>query len=258
MSDAVRPVQEDELHAYVDDRLDLRRRAEIDAALADDPELRRRVDAWRNHSEMLHAAYAFKAREPVPARLEVSRLLAERSHTPAGARVAAGIALALMVGAAGGTAAGWYARGQQRPGEIARIATEATAAYRTFASDNVRPVEVDGKNRAELVTWMSQRLGRPLDIPDLSKLGYRFMGGRLLSASLGPAALLMYEDDRGSRMILFVLPMHGAMTEPLQPIRANTAGGYAWINNRIGYGVVSADDTPAIQTLAEQMQTDTR
>jgi anti-sigma factor RsiW len=105
---------------------------------------------------------------------------------------------------------------------------------------------------------MSQRLGRPLDIPDLSKLGYRFMGGRLLSASLGPAALLMYEDDRGSRMILFVLPMHGAMTEPLQPIRANTAGGYAWINNRIGYGVVSADDTPAIQTLAEQMQTDTR
>jgi hypothetical protein len=52
--------------------------------------------------------------------------------------------------------------------------------------------------------------------------------------------------------------MHGAMTEPLQPIRANAAGGYAWINNRVGYGVVAGADTPSIERLAEQVRTEMR
>jgi anti-sigma factor RsiW len=258
MTEGTRPVQEEDLHAFVDDRLDPRRRAEIEEALAADPALRRRVESWRAQRDALREAYAFKAREPVPAALDIGRLLERRATRPTRMRMVASIALALAVGALGGGAAGWFARGPQRPGEIARIGLEATAAYRVFAPDMIRPVEMDAKNRAELVSWMSARLGRPISVPDLSRLGYRFMGGRLVSAALGPAALLMYDDAQGTRITVYVLPMHGAMTEPLQPVRADAAGGYAWIDNRIGYGVISANDSPEMQMLAEQVRTEMR
>jgi anti-sigma factor RsiW len=250
------PVREDELHAYVDERLAPARRAEVEAVLQEDAALRRRVAAWRRQREGLAEAFAFKAREPVPATLGVSRLIEQRASQPMRLRVAAAVALALVLGAAGGGAGGWVLRGRQRPGEIARIGIEATTAYRVFAADMMRPVEMDAANREELIRWISRRLGRPIDVPDLSRLGYRFMGGRVVAAALGPAALLMYEDNQGGRITVFVLPMHGAMTEPLQPIQANAAGGYAWINNRVGYGVVSGPDSPDIERLAEEVRTE--
>jgi anti-sigma factor RsiW len=253
-----RPVQEDELHAYVDRRLDGGRRAEIENLLAADPALARRVEAWSQQRAALGEAFAFKAREPVPGGMDIARMIERRGARPARARLAAAIVLAMGLGAGGG----WFARGPQRPGEIARIGMEATAAHRVFASDMAHPVEMGAANQAELVAWISHRLGRPIDVPDLTRLGYRFMGGRIVAATLGPAALLMYDDAQGNRITVFVLPMHGAMTEPLQPIRANATanspGGYAWINNRIGYGVVAGTDGPGLETLAERVRTEMR
>jgi anti-sigma factor RsiW len=238
-----RPVQEDELHAYVDDRLDPARRAAVERHLRANPALQQRIDGWQAQSETLRDALAFKAQEPVPASLHLGRLLEQRI---AGRRrwaldrpwrVAAAMLLMLGVGAAGG----WTLRGPQRMGEVTRLGMEAAAAHTVFAADPAHPIEIGPENRPELVAWIDRQLHRQLNVPDLSTQGYRLVGGRVLSTMIGPAAMLLYDDGRGVRITIFLQPMRSDVA-PMQPVRAGAANGYAWIDAHMGYSVISDQD----------------
>ena len=97
-------------------------------------------------------------------------------------------------------------------------------------------------------------------MPDLSRLGYHFMGGRLLAAVGGPAAMLLYEDGAGNRVTVYVQPMHGPERVPMRQVESAAAnnsgkvGGYAWINGQIGYGVMATTASPELHTLANTVR----
>jgi anti-sigma factor RsiW len=84
------------------------------------------------------------------------------------------------------------------------IIADAVAAHRIFEVDVRHPVEVPSAQQAHLGEWLSTRLGRPLIIPDLTALGLQLMGGRVLPSEGGPAAQLMYENDRRERLTLYL------------------------------------------------------
>ncbi len=107
---------------------------------------------------------------------------------------------------------------------------DAVAAHRTFVAERLHPVEVRASERAQLVQWLSGRLGRPLVIPDLSLAGLRFMGGRQQPPAQGPAALLMYDGDAGTRITLY--------------LRVDFEGGF-------GYAVTGRADRARLQRVAE-------
>jgi anti-sigma factor RsiW len=243
MSDPNRPVQEDDLHAYVDDRLDPARRVEVERHLRANPALQRRVDGWREQAEALRDALAFKLHEPVPASLHLGRLLEQRIAQRRRRlfdgpwRVAAAMVLMLGVGAA----AGWTARGTQRMGEVTRLGMEAAAAHNVFAADPAHPIEIGPDNQGELVAWIDRKLHRSIRVPDLSAQGYRLIGGRVLATMIGPAAMLLYDDDHGGRMTVFLQPMRSDVA-PMQPVQAGAATGYAWIDAHMGYSVISDGD----------------
>ena len=48
--------------------------------------------------------------------------------------------------------------------------------YDTYGSDPTHPVEFGATDKAQLVGWISGRLGRTVSIPDLAASGYRFHG----------------------------------------------------------------------------------
>ena len=73
-----RPVSEDELHAYVDDRLDTARRREVEHYLHTQPGLAQRMAAFRAQRAALRSAFAARAAEPIPPELNLSRLLDAR------------------------------------------------------------------------------------------------------------------------------------------------------------------------------------
>ena len=70
------------LLAYVDNELDAAARAEVEAAIAADPELARRVEQQRSLRKLLGAAYGPVLEEPVP-----PRLLAAAQPAPAKPKV---------------------------------------------------------------------------------------------------------------------------------------------------------------------------
>jgi anti-sigma factor RsiW len=259
MTDPTRPVQEDDLHAYADDRLDPVRRGEVEAHLQANPALRRRVEGWREQAHALRDALAFKLREPVPSSLHLGRLQERRAARQRRSlfsspwRVAAALLLTLGLGI--GT--GWTARGTQRMGEVTRLGMEAAAAHSVFATDPSHPIEIGPENRPELVAWIDRKLHRSVSVPDLSAQGYRLIGGRVLSTMIGPAAMLMYDDDQGGRITLFLQPMRSDVA-PMQPVSSGAANGYAWIDGHMGYGVISdgdlSDGDGSIHGLADRVR----
>ena len=246
------PLGEDELQAYVDERLDGPRRAAVEAHLARSPELRDRIQAERRHRASLRSQLQDKADEPVPARLHIADIRAARRVRLARRMGLAAAALAIFVA---GMGAGWLAN-EQGPSiatstpPTTSIAQGATAAYRTFVVEVAHPVEVGVAQEAHLLQWLSKRLGRKLSAPDLTPFGYRLIGGRLLPGGSGAAAQLMYEDPTGRRLTLYVSAANGTETA-FRFQKDGDAATLAWLDQGFGFAVTAMASREELLPIAE-------
>ena len=246
------PIGEDDLQAWIDERLPPPRRAEVEAWLATNPEAAERVRDMAGQRLMLRSALQAKHDEPVPARLRVSHLVAARRQSRwLGMRRIAAVGGWLFLGGA----MGWAGHGlvpipgRQQPMYAQLVprpmVAEAIAAHHVFAADLGRPVEVAAAQEALLVRWLSNRLGRPIAPPDLASLGYQLMGGRLLAGAAGdPAAQLMYQDTAGGRLTVYLRADHaGGTGTEFRYADGQSLGGVAgvaafwWVDRGFGYAV---------------------
>jgi anti-sigma factor RsiW len=245
------PITESDLHAFVDEALGSQRRIEVTNYLANHPEVAQRVQSYRRQREELRAALAPVAEEPVPPELNLVRMM-EANTTSRAARWRAAAAAVLILGIGG--AGGWSLHTVFDPPRagISALAQEATDSYAVFAPDRVRPVEIMATDRSELVKWASQRLSRPVAVPDLSTSGYRFMGGRLIATSHGPAVLFMYDDDHGTRLVLLSRQMAVDKNAPMAQHSHGPIAGFAWADKGIGYSLVGHISSQLLQSLADE------
>ncbi|HVC59578.1 MAG TPA: anti-sigma factor [Acetobacteraceae bacterium] len=254
MSLPERPIGEDDLHAYVDGFLSPSECAAVEAYLGRAPDAARQVAEWQDQNNALRAAFAPMAAEPLPVGLSLARLVEARvARRRMGWRIAAGLVLALSVGSAGG----WFAHRPGQPSGMSALGLEASAAYRVFATDPRHPVEMAAAQRGQLVAWLTRRMGREVAPPDLSAAGYRFMGGRLLATTHGPAALFMYDDGRGVRLVVMVRPMQrpeadtgGTMTR----IRHANLNGFVWTRAGLGYSLVGEAPANTLHPIANDVR----
>jgi anti-sigma factor RsiW len=109
------------------------------------------------------------------------------------------------------------------------------------------------------VQWVSDRLHRPVKVPDLATSGYRLMGGRLVATSHGPAAMFMYDDDRGSRIVVLTRPMSRAdQNAPMTPQSQGDVGGFAWADDGVGYSLVGQAAPESLRPIANEVRRQAR
>jgi anti-sigma factor RsiW len=250
-----RPIGEDDLQAYLDGRLDPGRLRTVEVYLDDSPATAGRVAQEAEHRQALRDRLAFKASEPIPARLRVAHLM-EAGRRPARFRPAAAaaalvwLAIGLNIGLLGGAFLG-EGRPPLRQAAAASAATDAITAYRTYVGERLHPVEVAADQEAHLVQWLSRRVGHPLVAPKLSDQGYRLIGGRLLPAGAEPAALFMYQNDAGQRLTLY------ARSSPVQEetsFRFEARDGvsaFSWIDQGCSYVVTGSIGREELLGVAE-------
>ncbi|WP_437726617.1 anti-sigma factor family protein [Sorangium sp. So ce861] len=237
---------EDELHAFVDDQLDRDRARDVQAYLASHPDERARVAAYRRNAEELRALLAGASLLPPSPRLDplaIRRDLRQRSRRRA--MLCASLVVALGLGGLGG----WKARSMSLIG-LPPPMEDALVAYRTFATDRERPVEMTAGEGIDLQAWLSVRLGRPVALPDLAPFGFDLLGVRLLATADGAAVLLMYEDRGGQRVSFYIRP-----TRPLFELTGTRRdGGLAtkyWFRDGYGFAVVGRADDPRLREVQE-------
>jgi len=247
------PIGDDDLQAFVDDRLAGPRLAAVRTYIDAHPDVAERIAAERRQRALLRERLSGVAAEPIPARLRIANLQAARRLRWTGRARSAAAALAIfVVGAAGG----WLAGHLQPSGPAttrtaaAGVAQGASAAYRTFVVEVAHPVEVGVAQEAHLLQWLSKRLGRKLSAPDLTPFGYRLIGGRLLPGDNSAAAQLMYEDAAGKRLTLYVRAADGTETA-FRFQQDGDAATFAWIDQGFGFAVTAMASREELLPIAE-------
>lgn len=244
-------ITEADLLSYVDgqledDRLDAVR-AHLTSNLAD----ARRVKMWQQQNATLTALYGPLDTNVVPDRLDVFRIERRmRSERADWRNRAAAAVLVLAVGLTGG----WFGRGLVSDvAEPASIVADAAQAHKLFASDVLHPVEVraDSKDAQNLPKWLSKRLDRKINIPDLTRHGLSLVGGRVLPGSEGPAAQLMYEDKGGLRITLYIVAAADSSDSAMRRSSVGSLETVSWDDEMIRCALVGNLPTDRMDAIAK-------
>ncbi|MGV6816962.1 MAG: anti-sigma factor family protein [Thiotrichales bacterium] len=209
MTDDVNQFSDSEIHAYIDDQLDHERAAELLLAMADDPELEKRVNDYIKVNALLKAELDPILSESLPDGIREQLKLFK--NNPVKSRDWQPFLRAAMVAGvllfSGGI--GWTVHSiSMSHGSTSLVKNNlvepATFAHAVFAPDANRPVEIFAGNVQLLNRWLTNRMGTPITAPDLSLSGLKLLGGRLLPSTDRMAAQFMYENDTGSRVTVYI------------------------------------------------------
>ncbi len=194
------PPSEEELHAFIDNELALRRRREILLLLEHDRALAERIAGFKADRDRLRAAFAGLSGRPVPEswtrRIEAATTSGPRPAAfPRRYAVAAGIAAVL--GSTAFAVRQWPRVGGGGGGDTILASAEAarggTTRGRRAAPDQLATA---GSRDAMLQT----ALGMKARVPDLERYGFRLARLELF----GRAAQLRYTDQRQRLLTIYV------------------------------------------------------
>ena len=203
-------IDEGELHALVDGELDPARQAEVEAWLSENPDAAGRVARYRAQNAGMHALFDGVLNEDLPPAIIGALAGRRRRWLPRGAAIAAGFALLVS-----GAVAGWVARGELpvTSGDAALVAQagppidtqvlmdRATQAHLYNSDEDLHLASTGGGDAA---TYIKTRMGEQVRVPQLTSLGYRLVGSRVLPDPDGPAAQFVFEEANGARVSLYV------------------------------------------------------
>ena len=227
------PITDQDLHAYVDGLLDPQRRQQVTAWLETHPEDSQRVEAYQQLTHELQQAY------PLPQ--GVWSIARHNSRAGFSWRQAAAIIGFILLGGAGG----WQLNQRLTPApELLsadiqhRLVLPARVSHRVYTPEVLHPVEVQREQQQHLVGWLSKRLGKRVNAPDLQAQGFTLMGGRLLPATDGPAAQFMYENEAGQRLTLYVRQDDGKQDQTaFRRFSKDGLSSFYWVEGGLGYAL---------------------
>jgi len=244
-------VNDAELHAYVDGQLDKNQRRQIEKDLDNDPQAREKLTAYQDINQALHRLYDPMLEERIPSRL-LPVASKQRSY------VAAFASLFFFIF---GILFGWQARLNMDLVDAGSSSTDmnlvqpAVFAHSVYAVEVAHPVEVSAREHKQLDKWLSRRLKTTLTAPNLTRDGYKLIGGRLLpSTEYRMAAQYMYENNNGNRITLYV--RRGKWDHESTAINYSQQKGYSmfyWTEDDMGYALTSALKKDQYQDLAKEV-----
>lgn len=245
-----KPVEENDLQAYIDGQLESVRRAEVEKYLEVNPEEAERVHACERQNAMLKNLFDPVLDEAVPERLP--QVMKPGRHAVLWRYLAMAASLVCA------TLLGWFLRGEQvQDIHVPSLAREAAVAYAVYSPEILHPVEVGAAQEDHLVKWLSKRLGQSLKVPNLGSLGYELVGGRLLPGSKKPAAQFMYQDARGRRLTLYLsTEVTGNRETAFRFARQGKVSVFYWVDGPLGYALSGDASRAQLLTVAEAVYRD--
>jgi anti-sigma factor RsiW len=293
MSDQHTPIGEEDLHAYVDGTLSDERRADVERALEQNPEMAARVSDFFSLNNMFHERYDRVLNEPVPKRLQAaaapsssqSQSSPQSPQSPTSPspsrrwRVAAnwpqfaGMAAALVMGIGIGVGthmgqdviapvAGGHLESSRdsntRPvsaDSAESFARKAAIAHVVYMPAVDRPSAMSADDQEQdFVQWLADKLGTNVHPPMLSKSGFNLSGGRLLPGSDGPTAQFMYRGPNGERVTLCISRRQvNSNTTAFKLYQDGPVNVFYWIDGDFGYAVSGGIDRKQLLQLSHDV-----
>lgn len=263
MSEQFTPISEEDLHAYVDGTLSEERRADVERALEQNPDLATRVSDYFSLNSMFHERYDRVLSEPVPKRLQASA--PRRSRIAANWPQFAGMAAALVMGI--GIGVGTHmghdvlppVAGSSRTRAVSADSSEAFArqaavAHVVYMPSVDRPTDMNADHEQDFVQWLANRLGTNVHPPMLSKDGFALSGGRLLPGPDGETAQFMYRGPNGERVTLCISRRQvNSNTTAFKLYQDGPVNVFYWVDGQFGYAVSGGIDRKQLLQLSHDV-----
>ncbi len=249
----IEPASQEELHAFADGQLPPERSAEIERFLQINPQAAAQVRDYRLLNQALREAFAA---DPLPddGIAEMSAAAPVRRPERRVIRLALAASLACLLLGGG---AGWIARGAAMGSSgdtvaLQSLAERTLAAYQVFAPDPARPVEIAATDAPRLKTWLSNRMHMDVVLPDLRTAGFTLIGGRLMASDGIPAGMLMYENSKGQRLVLYIRNDLPSAAPSKMTYRHTNAGGLLyWRDAAVAIGVAGGFSEPELRPVGD-------
>ena len=243
------PVIEADLHAYVDDQLDVGRRIEVEAYLSENPSIAAKVMADLRVRDELRLALAGMPTAVRQETRDAARVLENTMNRPRTVDVMRrAAAVALLVGA------GWVAHGWIDPGSIGEVVAsvpppqfveEAMRAHQTAELRKQMPSQIEAGrfDPAEI------RAATAIVLPAMPT-EWSVRDAQVFPSTYGPSVELEVEPQSGERLSLFaVRPGNFSVQQVLLKQEGQTNAAY-WQIGEVAYALIS--ETENADKLAEQ------
>ncbi|MGY0557866.1 anti-sigma factor family protein [Lysobacter sp. A421] len=251
---------EAEIHAYIDGYLDEADCARMEAWLDRHPTRAEEIRGWQRDAQQLRARLGSLPPSSGQPNLDPAVIRARRRRRGR-ERLALAASLVLTLGVGG--IGGWQARSRTAPSAEAPMAAAPTAAapmadalqaYRMFVADRRVQLDITQRHAGELQTWLDQRFQDAARLPDLASAGFHPVGGRLTATDSGPAAMVLYEDQRGNAISFYIRPPspHAGALLRGQRREGQLATAY-WSGNGYNYALVSRADTSDVKAMRDAL-----
>jgi anti-sigma factor RsiW len=197
-------VTELDLHAYMDGELSPERAADVEAAMARDPVLAARVRAFQADKQALTNSYRALADMPVPARLLTAALTGPAQALPRhrGRNIALGLAGAVALAACVLLTLTLHRPRDLSVEQAMTARGNARSPLRELKGNDLASTEAAGQA-------MSQMLGYPIRVPDLTRAGFALVSAQFYGQQRSDAVQLRYQDDQQRLFTVFLRPSAG-------------------------------------------------
>lgn len=284
MNEQLTPIGEEDLHAYVDGTLSEERRALVERALEQNPELAARVSDFFSLNNMFHERYDRVLSEPVPKRLQtaaqqpavepaavsapaVKRRWLDAANWPQFAGMAAALVLGVGIGVGTqmgksipSTSTAMLASNSSDTRPVSAdasdgLARQAAVAHVVYMPAIDRPAEIGGADHEQdFVQYLANKLGTNVHPPMLDKAGFALSGGRLLPGNDGPVAQFMYRGPQGERVTLCISHREAnANTTAFKLYQDGPVNVFYWVDGDYGYAVSGGIDRKVLLQLSHDV-----
>ena len=255
-------MSEADLQAYVDGQLTGRRRAEIEAYLAAYPAEAERLAAYRRQNIALHALF-----DPAPGREpelspELAEMVEQLQRELDGAAAPAKpqrswnfrrLAACLVIGLSAG-AASWMAVEQfaGRDAPLVALTRQASDGPVQLARTET-PAVAETDEALQVIGWLAAQPGdTPQQLPDLEALGFELTAERLIQTASGqPAAQILYQDDSGQRVTLYMRSGGQSDQTSFTFTQAGEAAQFIWQDGSMAYSLIGRMPQDQLLGIAE-------
>jgi len=228
------PPEEQDLHAYVDGQLDEEQKRGVEHYLQKHPEAAAQVAKWQADAQRLRVSLNEFVPHTAPRTSDLQQVR-QRMRRTRQWRLSMAFSLLFSLGVGG--IAGWQLHAREVQSQILPM-EDAVQAYRLINDGNVKALDVVASNQGQMDSWMGRNFINGALPPNLENYGFNLVGGRLMVTEQGPAALVVYQDAKGTRVTYYIRPTGRFVIGKGERKTDNLMAQY-WSDQRYNYAVIS-------------------